>query len=102
MGDPGNAADITGYGAVAGSFRIMTFEFTNSQYTEFLNAIDPAGSNPNSVYSSNMGTGSLGGISLNLGAPTGSRYAVRPNMGDKPVNYVSWLDRVRLAYDAAT
>jgi hypothetical protein len=57
VGDPGNAYDTinTGtnpnYGAVADSFRIMKFEFTNQQYTDFLNSVDPNGTNPNSVYS---------------------------------------------------
>ena len=32
VGDPGNAADTTGYGDVADSFQIMKFEWTNSQY----------------------------------------------------------------------
>jgi hypothetical protein len=39
VGDPGNAADTTTYGAVADSFRIMRFEFTNQQYTDFLNSV---------------------------------------------------------------
>ena len=49
VGDPDNAADTTGYGAVAEEYRIMEFEWTNSQYVQFLNAIDPAGTNPNAV-----------------------------------------------------
>jgi len=43
VGDPGNTADTTGdpnpAGAVADSFRIMKFEFTNQQYTDFLNSV---------------------------------------------------------------
>jgi hypothetical protein len=39
VGDPGNAADTTNYGAVATSFQIMKYEFTNQQYTEFLNSV---------------------------------------------------------------
>ena len=50
VGDPGNAADTTGNpnpaGAVADSFQIMKFEFQNSQYADFLNAVDPSGTNP--------------------------------------------------------
>ncbi|MFY8221289.1 MAG: hypothetical protein ACOVJ6_05195, partial [Pirellulales bacterium] len=44
VGDPGNAYDTinTGtnpnYGAVADSFQIMKYEFTNQQYTDFLNS----------------------------------------------------------------
>ena len=35
VGDPGNSADDTTYGAVATSFQIMKYEFTNQQYTDF-------------------------------------------------------------------
>ncbi len=97
VGDPGNAADTTGYGAVAEEFRVLEFEWTNSQYAQFLNAIDPEGTNPNSVYNSNMGSNASGGISFDTNASSGSKYAVRTNMGDKPVNYVSWFDAARVS-----
>jgi hypothetical protein len=38
VGNPGNAADDTGYGAVAGTYQIGKYEVTNAQYAEFLNA----------------------------------------------------------------
>ena len=95
VGNPGNPADTNFTGAVAAEYRIMAFEFTNSQYAAFLNAVDPAGVNPNSIYNPAMGTG-RGGI-LNSGSQTGARYVVAPNMGDKPVNYVSWFDAARVA-----
>ena len=97
VGDPGNAADDTGYGAVSGEFRIMQFEWTNSQYVEFLNAVDPSGTNPNAVYNADMGSSARGGISFDSGAASGSKYAVKPNMGDKPVNYVTWFNAARVA-----
>ena len=97
VGDPGNTADTTTYGAVADSFQIMKFEFTNAQYADFLNAVDPSGTNPNSVYNTNMGSNARGGISFTSGAASGSKYAIRTNMGDKPVNYVSWFDAARVA-----
>jgi formylglycine-generating enzyme required for sulfatase activity len=99
VGDPGNTADTTGQpnpaGAVADSFQIMKLEFTNQQYTAFLNSVDPTGTNPNSVYSGSMGSNVRGGIT-NTGTTNGSRYAVKTNMGDKPVNYVSWWDAARV------
>lgn len=98
VGDPDNAPDpATGkqYGAVSKKYRIMKFEFTNSQYAAFLNAVDPDGTNPNSVYSSLMGSDGRGGIT-NTGTTNGSRYAAKPNMGDKPVNFVSWWDAARV------
>jgi len=101
VGDPGNAADTTGNpnpaGAVADSFQIMKFEFTNSQYTNFLNAVDPNGTNSNAVYNANMGSNARGGISFTSGASSGSKYAAKTNMGDKPVNFVSWFDAARVA-----
>ena len=39
VGDPGNTADDTTYGTVADAFQIMKFEFTNQQYTDFLNSV---------------------------------------------------------------
>jgi formylglycine-generating enzyme len=101
VGDPGNTADTTGQpnpaGAVADSFQIMKFEFTNQQYTEFLNSVDPDGNNPNSVYNANMGSNVRGGISFTPGSASGSKYAIRTNMGDKPVNWVSWFDAARVS-----
>ena len=97
VGDPGNTADNTNRGAVSDSFQIMKYEFTNQQYTNFLNSVDAGGINPNSVYNVNMGDDIRGGISFTSGAASGSKYAVKSNMGDKPVNYVSWFDAARVA-----
>jgi formylglycine-generating enzyme len=100
VGDPGNTADTTGdpnpAGAVADAFRIMKYEWTNQQYTDFLNSVDANGTNPNSVYNTNMGSNARGGIT-NTGTTNGSRYATKPNMGDKPVNFVSWFDAARVS-----
>jgi formylglycine-generating enzyme len=100
VGDPGNAADTAGApnpaGAVADTFRIMKFEFKNSQYAAFLNAVDPSGTNPYSIYNASMTSTTRGGIT-NTGTTDGSRYAVKADMGDKPVNYVNWFDAARVA-----
>jgi formylglycine-generating enzyme len=99
VGDPGNTADTApaGYGAVATSFQIMKYEWTNSQYVDFLNSVDANGANPNSVYNTSMGSDARGGISFTSGAASGSKYAARSSMGDKPVNYVSWFDAARVS-----
>jgi sulfatase modifying factor 1 len=104
VGNPGNAGQELIYsgtartfGAVAYEYRIMKFEWTNSQYAQFLNAIDPAGSNPNAVWNVNMENNARGGISRDLGAAAGSRYAVKTDMGDKPVNYINWFQVARVA-----
>jgi formylglycine-generating enzyme required for sulfatase activity len=53
------------------------------------------GTNPNSVYSSSMGSDVRGGIAFNAGAGNGSKYSSKTNMGNKPVNYVSFFDSMR-------
>jgi sulfatase modifying factor 1 len=97
VGDPGNTADFIPYGAVADAFQIMKFEWTNSQYVDFLNAVDPNGTNPNAIYNTSMGSDARGGISFTSGNTAGSKYAAKTNMGDKPVNYVNWWDAARVA-----
>lgn len=97
VGDPGNTNDTTNRGAVATSFQIMKYEWTNSQYVDFLNAVDASGTNPNSVYNTAMGSDVRGGISFTSGASLGSKYATKTDMGDKPVNYVSWFDAARVS-----
>jgi formylglycine-generating enzyme required for sulfatase activity len=98
VGNAGNAADpLTGYGSVSYAYNIGKYEVTNAQYAEFLNAADPGGSNPNSIYSNSMGSDARGGISFNAGSANGSKYSVKSNMGNKPVIYVSWYNAARFA-----
>ncbi|MFM8496105.1 MAG: fibronectin type III domain-containing protein, partial [Planctomycetia bacterium] len=103
VGNPGNAGQTLTYsgtpmtfGAVDEAYRIGKYEFTNAQYARFLNAVDPDGTNPQGIWNSSLGSDARGGIT-NTGTTNGSRYAVKPNMGDKPVNYVSWFDAARVA-----
>ena len=39
VGDPGNAADASGYGAVAYTYQIGKYDVTMAQYCQFLNAV---------------------------------------------------------------
>jgi formylglycine-generating enzyme required for sulfatase activity len=96
VGDPGNAADTdpAGYGAVATSFQIMKYEFTNQQYTDFLNSV--AATDTYALYNASMGSNARGGITQS-GASGSYTYATKTNMGDKPVNYVSWFDAARVS-----
>ena len=96
VGDPGNTADTApaGFGAVAASFRIMKYEFTNQQYTDFLNSV--AATDTYSLYIPSMGSEARGGITQS-GSPGAYTYSVKTNMGDKPVNFVSWFDAARVS-----
>ena len=97
VGDPGNAADTTGRGAVSYNYSISQFEFTNAQYVDFLNSVDLTGSNPYGLYNADMGTNIRGGISFVPTNGNGAKYVVKANFGDKPVNFVNWFDAARAA-----
>jgi len=97
VGNPGNGNDpLTGslYGGVADAYRIGTTEVTNAQYVEFLNA--KAASDPLALYNTSMGSDARGGITRS-GVRGSLTYAAKTNMGNKPVNYVSWYDSIRFA-----
>lgn len=95
VGNAGNAGDpstFAGYGAVPYAYSIGKYEVTNAQYAQFLNAV--AADDPNSLYSTNMGSTARGGITRS-GASPNFTYAVRAFMGNKPVIYVNWYDAAR-------
>ena len=93
IGNPGNAADSTGYGSVAYTYNIGQTEVTNAQYAAFLNA--KAATDTRGLYNTFMGT-AVGGIrrSGSAGSYTYSAIAGREN---NPVNFVSFWDATRFA-----
>ena len=94
VGNPGNAADTTTYGAVSYAYAIATKEVNLFQYTEFLNAV--AKTDTYSLYNTSMGTdASLAGITR-TGSSGSYSYAVM-GTGARPVTYVSWFDAARFA-----
>lgn len=93
IGNPGNAADTTGFGDVARTYRISKHEVTNSQYVEFLNAVDHNGVNALNLYAVSM-AGNFGGIE-NTGTTNGARYIAQTGLENNPVTFVSWIDSVR-------
>lgn len=107
VGNPGNPANTNGWGAVSDVFKISKYETSNTQYVEFLNKVDAAGTNPNGVYSSLMGSDALGGITFNAGASSGSKYAVKSgspsgspagtSYGNMPVLFTTWFSAARFA-----
>jgi len=97
VGNPGNANDIpingTGYGGVPYTYKIGKYEVTNDQYVLFLNAV--AATDPNGLYNLSM-VGSNARCGITRSGSSGSyTYAVKANMGNKPVNVVTWYDAVR-------
>ena len=92
VGNPGNANDTggTGNGRVDYEYQIAKYAVTIGQYTAFLNAADPNGTNPNGIYNALMGTNlNIAGISYTSGANAGSKYAVINNGGDSSNRNVS-------------
>jgi formylglycine-generating enzyme required for sulfatase activity len=113
VGNPGNTADtadgdiyftegVQRYGSVDHAYNIGKYEVTNAQYAQFLNAVDPSGANANGIYNASMGSTMRGGITYTSGSASGSKYTIRSNMGEKPVNYVSWYDAARFTNWMAT
>jgi hypothetical protein len=86
IGDPGNAADDTGFGAVETAYRIGKFEVTVGQYVEFLNA--KAASDPLGLYPDGVNSG------IERSGSPGSYTYVAP-LGSLPVNYVDFYDALR-------
>jgi len=103
IGNPGNAGSgahtwyhPAGYGAVSYVYKIGTYDVTNAQYVEFLNA--KGASNSAGIYNSTMGH--TGG-SYNFGniAQSGSsgsyKYSVSSTYANQPVVGVTWFDAAR-------
>ena len=100
VGNPGNANDGTGFGAVPYSYNIGKYDVTNSQYAEFLNTKDPTGANTLGLFKSNGGAGNPApnpGISFNSASANGSKYSVVSGKGNQPVVDVTWYDAIRFA-----
>jgi formylglycine-generating enzyme required for sulfatase activity len=86
VGDVGNPNDGSGRGGVAYEFLIGTYEVTNAEYGEFLNAV--AAADPHGLYNPAM--------AIERSGNDGS-YTYATSRGADPVAYVSWYDAVRFA-----
>lgn len=119
VGDPGNAPDTlvmtkgnsiadftTGYGSVGYTYRIAKHHVTNAQFTEFLNAVDPSGTNALDMYDDRMEAwyhpvsflpfaAYTGGIDLDESAPAGSRYSVKSGQENYPATWINWETSAR-------
>lgn len=97
IGNPGNPADSTAtgnWGAVSYSYRISTYEITNSQYAAFLNAV--AATDTHGLHDNRMNSTTNGGITQN-GTSGSFSYTVNSGFANKPVNYVTFWDAARFA-----
>jgi formylglycine-generating enzyme required for sulfatase activity len=102
VGNAGNGADDTGYGAVSYAYNIGKYEVTAGQYTEFLNAV--ADTDTYGLYNTEMWSATYGyGCKIQRSGSVGSyTYSVANNSTDgywanRPVNYVSYGDSMRFA-----
>jgi len=88
---PNNTADGTGYGAVGPMYKIGTYEVTNAQYAEFLNAV--AAADPLALYNTSMGS-----VGITRSGVSGSySYSAVATREDMPVAFVSFWDALRFA-----
>jgi len=98
VGNAGNAADTTTYGAVSYNYAIAKYDVTIGQYTEFLNAV--AATDAYGLYNTVMGTDlHVAGIARS-GSSGSYTYSAINNGGssaNRPITYVSWFDAARFS-----
>jgi sulfatase modifying factor 1 len=94
VGNPGNAADTTGFGAVPYSYNIGTTEVTVAQYTAFLNAV--AATDTYELYKTEMTT-NLNSAGISRSGDPGSYHYDVIGSPNHPVTYVNWGDAARFS-----
>ena len=96
VGDPGNAADTTGYGSVPYAYQMGKYDVTIGQYCQFLNAV--AKTDAYGVYDSGMAT-NIPSIGIaRIGSPGSYSYWVGGSNDqgpDCPIFNVTWGDAAR-------
>ena len=105
VGNAGNAADTTTYGAVNYEYQIGKYDVTIRQYTAFLNAV--ATTDTYSLYNTSMASnlnvagisraGSLGSYAYSVTGPSGITPAGASSPGNRPIRFVSWWDAARFS-----
>jgi formylglycine-generating enzyme required for sulfatase activity len=94
VGDVGNVADSTGYGAVGYAYQFGKYHVTAAQYCVFLNAV--AASDPYGLYNTNMAVGNLAACGIARGSSPGTfAYSVASGYENFPANYVNWGSAAR-------
>ena len=101
VGDPGNAADTTGYGALTDVYAIGKYEATIGQYTTFLNAVATTSNNSyvTDLYNEDMEWDKVigGTILRNTDVSTGLFSYSAIGNPNRPVPWVTWFDAARFA-----
>src|SRR5688572_21140746 len=95
VGNPGNAPDSTGFGAVPYRYRMGKYEVTNAQYVEFLNAVDPAGVNQLGLYKNYLPFNDNGGVLFNAASLQGAKYEIKPGYDSDPIVFATWYNAAR-------
>ena len=94
VGNLANAADTdTTYGAVSYSYSLGKFQVTNDEYCAFLNS--QAKLDTKALYNASMNSDTERGGIVRGGSPGSYFYVSKMNHGNKPVNYVNWIDSAR-------
>jgi formylglycine-generating enzyme required for sulfatase activity len=97
VGDAGNKADDTGFGAVAYPYHIGKYEVTAAQYVEFLNAKARSDLDGN-LWSNDMDRVISGASGCDIrrdGEEGNYTYRVAPEFANRPVSHVSFWDACR-------
>jgi len=109
VGNPGNPPDTfincsgpnfsgsSTCGQVDYTYYISKYDTTNAQYAEFLNAVDPNGTNTLGLWNTYMQASDDGGISFVSGNASGSKYVVKSGFANDPVVWDSFYDALRFA-----
>lgn len=95
VGNPGNAADVTGFGAVSYAFQIGKYEVSNAQYAAFLNAVAKTDTYElyTPYYLANEGQGGI----VQHGTSGTYSYEVKAGMENKPITFMSFWNAARFA-----
>ena len=96
VGDPGNKADTTGFGAVPYEYKIGKYEVTYGEYCEFLNAV--AKTDTHELYEPRMADDGDYPGGITQGGFAGSyTYTVKSGWEKKPLGFVTWESCIRFA-----
>jgi len=95
VGDPGNAPDTTGFGAVPYTYQMGKYDITVAQYTQMLNSV--AQTDPDGLYNFSMNPNNSPascGI-IQSGNSGNFAYTFAAGHANLPVNSVSFADAIR-------